>query len=213
MKYNPFSSEIMGGNPYPIYAQLRDEAPIYHIEEYDAWAISRFEDVWNCSMDPVHFSTEQGTTSAQLLTKVQPVTPMLNLMDPPRHQLLRSALRGFFQPSTVRNLEPMIRQLAIDSIEAARDKGEIDVMQDLASGIAVKVACTVNGFPLEDGDLLNSYVRRFLAREEGTDGMTEDGLAAMGELFGYFIGLAQKRRGSDQDDVVRLLTEVEVDGP
>ena len=62
--------------------------------------------------------------------------------------------------------------------------------------------------------MLNDLVWRFFARQEGTVGMTEDGLAAMAELFGYFIALSQARRkqGADADDVVNLLNNIELDG-
>jgi cytochrome P450 len=211
--YNPFSAEVMK-DPVPIYRRLREEAPVYHIEEYDAWALSRFEDIWNASMDNKHFSAAQGTTSSHLLTKVQPVTPMLNLMDPPEHTRLRSQVRKHFSPQAIRNLEPMIRELAVGCLDAAMDKGEIDVMGELASQISVKVACVVTGIPLEDGDLLNDLVWRFFMRKPGVDGMTPDGLKAMEELFAYFTDLSQARRksGSDADDVVNLLNHFELDG-
>ena len=213
VQYDPFSQEVMR-DPYPIYARLREEAPVYRIAEYDAWALSRFEDVWNASLDNEHFSCEQGTTSAHLLTKVQPVTPMLNLMDPPAHTELRAALRPFFSPSRVRALEPLIRRLASHCLESARERGELDVMGDFASQVAVKIACTVTGIPLEDGDLLNDLVWRFFKREPGVDGMTSDGLKAMEELGAYFVALAQARRksGAVEDDAVNLLTRAEVGG-
>ena len=176
--YNPFSQEVMR-DPHPIYARLRDEAPVYLIEEYGAWAISRFEDIWNLSTDEEHLSCERGTTSAHLLTKVQPVTPMLNLMDPPRHTALRAQMRGYFSPKTIRALEPMIREFTGECLDAARERGELDVMGDFASQVATRVACTVNGIPLEDADLLNDLVWRFFKREPGIDGMTPDGLKAM----------------------------------
>jgi cytochrome P450 len=53
--YDPFSAEVMA-DPYPVYRQLREEAPAYYLEEYDAWALSRFGDVWNASMDNKHYS-------------------------------------------------------------------------------------------------------------------------------------------------------------
>ena len=105
VEYSPFSKEVMGGDPYPIYARLRDEAPAYLIEQYNARAISRFEDVWQSSMDNEHFSCEQGTTAAHLLTKVQPVTPMINMMDPPAHTKLRSKIRTHFAPRALGELE------------------------------------------------------------------------------------------------------------
>ncbi len=212
VEYNPFSAEVMR-DPHPIYKRLRDEAPAYYIAEYDAWALSRFEDIWNASMDSEHYSCKQGTTASQLLTKKQPATPMLNLMDPPQHTHLRGKVRKHFSPQAIRNLEAMIRRLATECLEAARDKGEIDVMGDFASQISVKVACTVTGIPLEDGDLLNGLVWRFFKREPGIDGMTPDGIAAMGELFEYFTKLSHSRRKSlsDADDVVNLLNAIEID--
>ncbi|MCX5737913.1 MAG: hypothetical protein NTZ61_05345 [Proteobacteria bacterium] len=107
VRYDPFSAEVME-DPYPIYERLRAEAPVYYLEKYNAWALSRFEDVWNLSSSSL-LSAAQGTTPAQVLTKVQPVTPMLNLMDPPEHTQLRVKLRGFFQPKSIGEIEPLCR--------------------------------------------------------------------------------------------------------
>ena len=210
--YNPFSEEVMR-NPLPVYERLREEAPVYYIEEYDAWAISRFEDIWNCSMDADHFSAVKGTTSSHLLTKVQPVTPMINMMDPPQHTALRSKIRMHFQPAAIRKLEGTVREVASSCIDAALERGEIDIVGDFAQEVATKVACLITGIPIEDGDMLNDLVKRFFKREAGVDGMTEDGLAAMNEMFGYFIGQSQaKRKDANADDVISLLNNFELDG-
>ena len=212
VKYNPFSEEVMN-DPLPVYARLREEAPVYYMEEYDAWVLSRFEDIWNCSMDADHFSAAEGTTSSHLLTKVQPVTPMLNMMDPPQHTALRSKIRLHFQPAAIRKLEPTVREIASSCLDAALARGELDVIGDLAQEVATKVACLISGIPLEDGDMLNDLVKRFFRREPGVDGMTEDGLAAMNEMFAYFIGQSHaKRKDTDANDVISLLNDFELDG-
>lgn len=213
VKYNPFDPEVQRGDTLEIYRQMREEAPCYHIEEYDAWALSRFQDIWNASEDTEHYTAAQGTTSSHVLTKVQPVTPMLNLMDPPEHTRLRKEIRKFFMPARVRQLEPWIRDLAVGCLEAKRDVGTLDVVDDFAAQVATKVACEVNGFPKEDGDLLTDLVRRFFKRDPGVDGMTEDGLAAMNEMFAYFVELTQRVRKQDGEaTVVKLLTEIELGG-
>ena len=211
--YDPFSPEVMA-DPYPVYRRLRDEAPAYYLEEYDAWALSRFQDIWDASMDNKHYTCLKGTTSAHLLTKVQQVTPMLNNMDPPQHTQLRTAVRKHFAPQALRGLEPTIRELARGCLDRAAARGGCDVMADFASQISVKVACIVTGIPIEDGELLNSLVWRFFGREPGHTGMTPDGLKAMGELFAYFTDLSRARRrsGSKADDIVNLLNEIEIDG-
>jgi len=213
VEYNPFSEAVQRGDALAIYARLREEAPCYHIEPYDAWALSRFQDIWDASQDTEHYTATKGTTSSHVLTRVQPVTPMLNLMDPPQHTQLRTQLRKFFMPARARALEPWIRELAAGCLDAARERGELDVVGDFASQVATRVACKVNGFPEEDGGLLTDLVERFFRREPGVDGITEDGLAAMNEMFAYFVALAQKRReAGGKPDVVKLLTEIEIDG-
>ncbi len=210
--YNPFSAEVME-NPHPIYKQLRDEAPAYYIEEYGAWALSRFQDIWDSSSHPA-FSTARGTTSSHLLTKVQPVTPMLNLMDPPDHTKLRSNVKSFFAPRKARALEAAIREIVRDCLEQILPKGECDVVGDLSARLSVKVACMAIGIPVEDGDMLNRLVWRFFSREPEVDGMTKDGLAAADELNRYFMALLEARRisGNNDDDVINMFRHFELQG-
>jgi cytochrome P450 len=213
LKYNPFSEDVMR-DPLPVYKQLRDEAPAYYIEEYDAWALSRFEDVWQASLNTENFTTTKGTTPAQLLTKVQPVTPMLNLMDPPEHTRLRTLVRDHFAPRSLRELEGLIRETAAGCLDAALKTDKMDVMAEFSSQVAVRTACTVIGVPREDCDLMNDLVWRFFGREEGVTGMTPDGLKAMEELFGYLVELSRKRRAAAAvaSDVVNVINDVAIDG-
>ena len=99
--YDPFSDEVVLGDPHPLYERLRDEQPVYHLEKWHAYALSRFEDVWNACADP-NFSVARGTAASQLLTGLQPVTPSLNHMDPPEHGRLRSRVRTHFLPGRIR---------------------------------------------------------------------------------------------------------------
>ncbi len=213
VQYDPFSEAVMQ-DPHPIYRRLREEAPCYHVEKWDCWALSRFEDIWKASMDAKSYSTAQGTTSAHLLTKVQPVTPMLNLMDPPQHTQLRSRIRQYFAPGRVASLEPQIRGFVTDAMDAVMGRGECNMIDDVASKVAVQVACLANGFPLEDGEMLNQLVWRFFAREEGVEGMTQDGLAAMVEMSTYFADLIKRRRGNPGEggNAVDTVLEIEIDG-
>jgi cytochrome P450 len=212
VQYDPFSEEVMA-DPHPIYKRLRDEAPAYHIEKYDAWALSRFEDVWNASLMTDALITSKGTTSAQVLTKVQPVTPMINTMDPPAHTELRTQIRRFFLPGAVRQWEPKIQAVVDASFERFFPTGRCDVMGDFASNVSVNTACMLVGIPLEDAEQLNDLVWRFFKREPGIDGMTPDGLAAMMELNQYFQDLIKTRRAQpERDDIVNLLLSIEIGG-
>ncbi|HTY19111.1 MAG TPA: cytochrome P450 [Myxococcota bacterium] len=213
IEYDPFSEVVMR-DPHPIYARLREEAPCYHLEKWDAFALSRFEDIWQASMDAESYTATLGTTSSQLLTRVQPPSPMINLMDPPQHTQLRSRIARFFTPGTVRRLEPQIRRFVEDAFAPFLDRSDGDLFNDFAAKVSVKVACLANGFPMEDAEMLNRLVWRFFARQEGVEGMTPDGLAAMGEMFGYFAELIRARRkaGLADGSVIDALLAVEVGG-
>ena len=190
--YDPFDARVRA-DPLPYYTALREEAPVYYIEKYDAWALSRFEDIWACSSDP-RFSAASGTAPAQVLTKEQPLTPMLNVMDPPAHTRLRAAIRKSFLPASIRQLEPVARKLFDGLLDEVQERGECDVVQDLAARLSVQAACMAIGLPAEDGRHLTELVQRFFTHDPDEQGMAESGLAALGELTDYCTGRARERR-------------------
>ncbi len=211
--YHPFAADVQE-DPHPVYARMREEDPCFYLKEWDTYFLSRFDDIWNASMDPHSYSTAQGTTTAQLVTKVQPLTPMLNTLDPPFHTAFRSAVMGYFTPGRVKRYEPQIAKFVDDAFAQVRDLRECDVFNQFAAKVSVKVACLANGFPMADSDKLNDLVWRFFAREEGVTGMTADGVSAMMEMFAYFHELIAKRRaaGANEESVVDLVCRFEKDG-
>ena len=56
IRYNPLDPEIRA-NPYPTYARLREEAPLYRIPGLGPIAVSRYEDVHRVLEDPRSFSS------------------------------------------------------------------------------------------------------------------------------------------------------------
>jgi len=200
IEYDPFSNDVIHGDNHGIYKRLRDEAPAYYMEKWDAWALSRFDDVWwACEGDFV--SSAKGATTAHLLTKVQPVMPLLNNMDPPEHSVLRGRLRKHFMPARVRALEPFIRTLVGELLEPFADGGTHEFVEEFAQTLAMNVGCAVIGLPVADGDYLRNVVGRFFHREPGQEGMTEDGLAAMLEMNDYLRRISSEQRANPPAEV------------
>jgi len=181
-------------DPQPVYAMLRKDSPVHYLERYDAWALSRFEDIWSCSSDP-RFSAASGTMPAHVLTRDQPVTPMISVLDPPRHARLRAAIRKCFLPRYLRAVEPLARGLFDGLIDNVIERGECDVVHDLGSKLSVTIACKTVGLPVEDGPYLNQLVTRFFHHDPGRDGMTIDGIAALAEITEYCADRVRVLRG------------------
>jgi cytochrome P450 len=213
LDYDPFSEEVMT-DPYPTYARLRAESPVHYLEKYDAWALARFDDIWNASMDEEHLTATRGSSSPYLLTKQIPALPNLNHMDPPQQTKLRAAIASYFMPRRVRALESTIRGYVTDAIDAFIDTGKANVMNDLGQIVAVRVACKAVGFPERDSEYIIDLVKRFLSREEGTAGMTDGGVTAFEEMIGYLVRVARERRSymGEPETPIDVLLRAEVDG-
>ena len=106
-------------DPYPVYRRLRDEAPLYHDDRLDLWALSRFDDVQAASKDWETFSSSEGGSGNDLDDTYQLFLPAGDLagVDPPVHTRLRAALRLAFSPSALRTrFEPIVRRKVVELI-------------------------------------------------------------------------------------------------
>jgi cytochrome P450 len=211
--YDPFAPAVLA-DPYPFYRALRERSPVHFLEKYDAWALARFEDVWQAYQDDEHFSVAQGTIPPQLLTRVLPPFPNLNHLDPPEHTRLRAALMHLFLPRRARALEARVRARAAARIDAFRGRGRADAVSELAQPVAMEVGCLVMGLPIEDAPALLDLIGRFSAREPGTPGMTADGVAAWQQMQDYLQSLSRQRRraAAQRDDALEVFLRVELGG-
>jgi len=100
--YDPYAPEVMA-DPLPFYKVLRDEYPAYWLPQYEAWAISRFADVWEVLSDHEgRITTTEGTLMfrEQLSTSNHGVVPepsydpivQLSYTESPVHEELRHAV-------------------------------------------------------------------------------------------------------------------------
>src|SRR5687767_4872600 len=92
--YHPFATAVKE-SPYPFYEWLRQEQPVYYNEEYDFWALSRYEDIVWAARTPGIFSSAQGVGP----DKRYGLSMISN--DPPVHTRLRKLVVRAFTPRTI----------------------------------------------------------------------------------------------------------------
>ncbi|MFM7143814.1 MAG: cytochrome P450, partial [Alphaproteobacteria bacterium] len=122
MELNPFSHEFHE-DPYPLYRRLRDEAPLYRNDALDFWALSRFRDVLDASLDWQTYSSAEGTTLERMDPRMFEITPMMIFLDPPRHDRLRRLVSRAFTSRRVAGLEPFVRETVRSLLEPLRRAG------------------------------------------------------------------------------------------
>jgi cytochrome P450 len=221
--YDPFSVVVMT-DPYPLYQELRAQRRVVPLPQYDAFALTRFDDVWRVLADRDRFSIFEGPVFHRdaLLrhhvgpppTTVRRPVPTFSMLDPPEHTRLRQALVGPFRPRAVTPMEDAVRRFARARLDQLDERDEFDVRHDYASPVAAQVAALQLGFPVEDAELLVGWVNAFVAREPDVAGISKEGLEAQAELHAYLVDLVAERRATRGDGARDLVDQLcEYDGP
>src|SRR5271157_5827017 len=79
-------------NPYPVFRRLREEAPLYYNQQYDFYAVSRFDDVERGLVDRETYISGRGVILEVLKANIQIAPGTLIFEDPPVHTVHRSLL-------------------------------------------------------------------------------------------------------------------------
>lgn len=211
--YEPYSDQIKD-DPYPVYARMRRERPIYYVEEYDAWFLSRFDDIWKVGPDGKHFTAMEGTTPNHLLTKDTPLNLSFASMDPPQHSKYRAQVNEHFKPANVAKMEAHMAEIVKGLVDGFIDQGRCDLVQDFAAQVSVRGALSVAGLPLELADEASGWVNGIFLREDDHRGVTETGLSAMKDMFFTLLDHVKAARKNPEKatGVLRTLMETDVDG-
>jgi hypothetical protein len=206
--YSPFAYDIHE-DPYPTYARLREEAPVYHNPELDCWALSRFADVHAAMQDWETYSSSAGVSLEQGST-TRP--PMIIMMDPPRQQKLRKLVSKAFTPRRIATMEPQIRALTRKHLDPLLPRGAFDFIEDFSAKLPMDVISTMMGVADADQDMLRGWADALLHREEGKSEIPKEGLEGSANLVRYFAADLARRRKQPGDDLISALIAAEIDG-
>ena len=201
LRWDPFD-RALHKDPYSVWKRLRDEAPNYYNEQYDFYALSRFSDVMEASLDTETFSSEHGITLDAISEQPWPPPRAMIMMDPPDHTALRKMVNRTFFRTEVARLEDRVRTLCSHYLDAFVGSDGFDYVRDFSSKLPVMVISSLLGFPEEDHDNLREWSDAQLHRDEGTTQLSEDGQQANIKLLGYYADQIQRRRATPSDDIV-----------
>lgn len=210
--YDPYDYAVHE-DPYPVYARLRDEAPLYHSEKYGFWALSRHQDVVTAFRDPARFSNRYGVTLDPSAFGPEAHRAMSFLaMDPPDHTRMRGLVSRGFTPRRVADLEGQIERITLEHLEPALDKREFDFVADLAGLVPMDVISEMLGVPRGERAELRRLADLLLHREEGVLDVPAAGVEAAFQLMTYFAAMVEDRRTHPTEDLTSALTVAEIDG-
>lgn len=213
LHYDPYDFDI-DANPYPVWKRMRDEAPLYYNEEYDFYALSRYEDVSKCLKDFETYSSARGTIMELIKAEFEPPPGMLIFEDPPMHDIHRDLLRKLFTPRAIAAVEPKVREYTQQLLDAKVGTGGFDFIADLGSEMPMRTIGYLLGIPDSDQSKIRDYSLKGLDLEEGAPNKglavrfnNEDGSPVeVNELFGTYLDWREK---NPSDDLMTLLLTTE----
>jgi hypothetical protein len=210
--FSPYDYRIHE-DPYPVYARLRAEAPLYRNEERDFWALSRHVDVTAAFRDPDKFSSANGVSldPAAWGRRAHKTMSFLAL-DPPRHTRMRALVAKGFTPRRVSQLEQHITGLCRERLRAGLDTEPFDFVADFAGLLPMDVICEMLGVPPADRDELRRLADTVVHREDGLFDVPQAGMDAALTLVGYYADMIAQRRARPASDLTSALLAAEIDG-
>jgi cytochrome P450 len=207
MIYEPYSRRFQE-DPYPLYKHFRDAEPCAYNPQMDFYALFRFEDVWNATLD---WETMSSTYGPSLENRGQIPGSLFSIigMDPPAHTKLRNVISRGFTPRRIAALEDEIRGIAKHYLEPLATRDAFDFEQEFAVKFPMDVISALLGIPEEDRETYRHQVDQGLNRDPDAQ---HDATSAMQSLVAgqeYIARLIRQRREQPREDLVTVLAEAE----
>ena len=202
--YDPYDVDI-NADPYPAFRRLREEAPLYYNEQYDFYALSRFEDVERAYLDPKTFISGRGAILELIKANITFPPGVLLFEDAPIHTVHRGLLSRVFTPRKVAALEPKIRAFCARSLDPLVGSGEFDFIADLGAQMPMRTIGMLLGIPESDQESVRDKVDSSLRTKAGKP-MRYKQQNISGEMFADYI---EWRANNPSDDLMTELLQAE----
>ncbi|WP_167045108.1 cytochrome P450 [Salinibacterium sp. ZJ454] len=207
--------------------RLRDEDPVHWAQD-DAygkhyWYLTRYSDIREYFLDPSSFSNRIDTKVPREPKRITPeqryamgYNASMARNDEPTHGLYRRPLNKHFSVPSIAKLADSIRSIVDEIILEVTEKGEADLVRDMAAPLPAKVILRMLGVPEDDWPMLMRATERWLTPADPAvmiDGdPVQTSAVGLSDLTRYCEALAMDRRKNPRDDFATVIGNMKVDG-
>ena len=220
-EYDLFSRQFKA-DPFPTFAELRENDPIYSHTAPDGstiWYISRYDDVIEVLKDNETFVKNKKNTL--LLEEIGPhqtppfmqqlINENMLFSDPPDHTRLRGLVNQAFTPRRIEQMTPRIQAIADALLDAVASQGKMDLIADFALPLPTIIITDMLGIPDVDRDEVQDWSQAIIA--PGRHGLSyKDRRKKVRAFVDYLQDLFVERQRQPQDDLTTDLVAAEEAG-
>jgi cytochrome P450 len=203
--FDPYDLEI-NADPYPAYARLREEAPAYHNERYDFWALSRHTDVEKALVNWQTFSSTHSDILDVIKAGVTLPPGVILFEDPPTHTMHRGLMSRVFTPRRMAALEDQVRAYCVSCLDPLVGSDGFDIITELAAELPMRVIGMLLGIPEQDQVKVRDKTDADLRTRPGKPLKVREGTVANGDMFAEYIDW---RATHPSDDLMTQLLNAE----
>src|SRR5437764_14263811 len=147
------SVEQLEADPYPIYKQLRAEAPVCFVESVGLWLITRWADVQFVDKSPALFT---GETDPSTLER----TFGRNLLasEGAYHDRIRAIVYPWFRVGAIGEYpDKVITPIATELIDTFAGRGECELVSEFAEPLSARVLKQALGLDFVEEETLRRW--------------------------------------------------------
>ncbi len=211
-----FASPQFKANPYPFYARLRNEAPVYRVKLAfwlpEIWIVTRYDDVIAVLKDE-RLSKNFYKKFPWLPGFIRRAYRNLLTLDPPDHTRLRSLVQKAFTPQLIERLRERIQRICDDLLNEAAANSRMEIVSQYASPLPLTVIADLLRIPAQDRRRFAPWARKVATAVASADFI--DQLRSFPSVLfftRYLRHLVRQRRNLPQDDLVTALVRAEEEG-
>ena len=217
--YDPYDYDV-DVDAQAVWKRLRDEAPVYRNEQFDFYALTRYDDVLPAMLDTETYSSAHATTIELMGSK--PVTaPMMIWMDPPDHTRFRKLVSRAFTPRAIADLEDRVRRLCATLLDPFVGSEGFDYVDRFGALLPTTVILALLGFPEGHAGEWRLGIDEMFHHERGETGfkVSEEGIPAdlrsdgsVGTVMLEMLPeIMEERRRHPTDDLISALVNSEIE--
>ncbi len=209
-------------NPYPTYAELRSEAPVYRAELPDGrgvWLVTRYDDVVAVLKDERFAKDWRSAMTPEQLAQIPPIPEVMkplseNMLDkdPPDHERLRRLVSKAFTPRLIERMRPRVQDIADTLLDAVEDNGGMDLIDDYAFPLPITVIAELLGVPVEDRNRFREWSNAAVSGDTTQEYVEKILLPHMQAFIDYLRALFEEKRENPKDDLISALVLAEEAG-
>jgi cytochrome P450 len=214
------ASSRFKADPYPFYARLRAEAPVWRTTLRDkrtAWMVTRYEDVAGVlkddriAKDPLNAQDpEQRAREPWVPGFLKPLERNMLDVDDPDHRRLRTLVSKAFTPRLIERLRQRIERICRELLDEMERNGKTELVRDYALPLPATVIAELLGIPASDHRKFHRWSNRIVSISSGRD--VWKALPAALSFLRYLRKMAERRRSQPEDDLMSALVQAEEAG-